>query len=91
MEEVYKRIIKRYLDDLKNIQEQSKIQEDELPSDSIERTLKFPGNSIEKFQESQEGMYYDSSKEFISCHVVTLPYSPSPLMALQYSTKGRFI
>jgi hypothetical protein len=48
MHGVYKNIIQRYLNDLKKSQEPSNIQEDELPGDSIERTLKIPGNSIGK-------------------------------------------
>jgi hypothetical protein len=65
MQEIYKKIIQKYLDDLKNIQEQSNIQEDELPGDSIEITLKFPSISIERIQEYQEELYYNSFEEFL--------------------------
>jgi hypothetical protein len=89
MHGVYKNIIQRYLNDLKKSQEPSNIQEDELPGDSIERTLKCPGNSIGKIQESQENLYYDSSKNLLSCHDAPLPSPPIPSMDLQDATKGR--
>ena len=60
MHEVYKNIIHRCLDDLKRSQEAQNIWETELPGDSIERTLKIDGNSIERIQEFQEELYYDS-------------------------------
>jgi hypothetical protein len=46
---LYKNRIQRYLNDLKKNQEPSKIQEDEFCGDYIERTLKRPGNSMERF------------------------------------------
>jgi hypothetical protein len=89
MHEVYKNIIQRYLNDLKKIQEPSKIWEDELPGDSIERTLKCPDNSIGKIQESQENPHGGSTKEPCSCHDAPFPSPPSPSMDLQDTTKGR--
>jgi hypothetical protein len=91
MHGVYKNIIQRCLNDLKKSQEAQNIWENELPGDSIERTLKIPGNSIGKIQKSQEDIYYDSSQEFISCCDVPFPSPPIPSMALQDSTKGRVI
>jgi hypothetical protein len=64
MHGVYKKIIQRYLNEIKKIQEPSNIWEDELPSDSIERTLKIPGNSIGKIQEYQENPHGGSTKNF---------------------------
>jgi hypothetical protein len=60
MHRVYKNIIQRCLNDLKEIQEIKNIWDDELPSDSIEINFKDPGNSIGKIQKSQEDIYYDS-------------------------------
>jgi hypothetical protein len=56
------------------------IRENELLGDSIKRTLKILGNSIERIQEFQEELYYDSSEEFLSYHDAPLPSSPSPSM-----------
>jgi hypothetical protein len=93
---VYKNLIERYLNDLKdNVlgslgtsqileslknQEPSNIWEDELPGDSIERTLKFLDNSIGKIQKSQENIHGDSTKEFISCCDAPFPSPPIPSM-----------
>jgi hypothetical protein len=67
---------------LKN-QEPSNIQEDELHGDSIEITLKCPGNSIGKIQKSQENIHGGSTKEFISCCDAPFPSPPSPSMDFQ--------
>jgi hypothetical protein len=88
MHEVCEMIIKICLNDLKNIQEQSNIRDNELHGDYIERNIKGPGNSIGKIQKSQEDIYYDSYEDFLSFHDAPLHYTPRPSMDLQDSSKG---
>jgi hypothetical protein len=91
MHKVYKNIIHRYLNYLEKSQEPPNILEDELPGDSIERTLTFLGNSIGKIQEYQENIHGGSTKEPFSCHDALLPSPPIPSMDLQDSRKGKVI
>jgi hypothetical protein len=76
MHVIYKNIIQRYLNDLKNNQEPPNIQEDELLGDSIEQNLKGPSNSIEKIKKYQENFHGSSTKELHSCCDATLPSPP---------------
>jgi hypothetical protein len=89
MNEIYKTIVQIYLNDLKKNQEPSNILEDEVPSDSIKRTLQCLGNSIGKIQETQENPHGDSTKEFISCRDSPLFSPPCPSMVFQNTEKGR--
>jgi hypothetical protein len=89
MQGIYEKIIQRCLSELKKSQEQSKIWENELPGNSIEKTLKCLDNSIEKIQECQEDIYYESFEEFRSCCDVPFPSTPIPSMSLKDVAKGR--
>jgi hypothetical protein len=91
MHGIYKNVIHKFLDDLKKIQEQSKIQENELPDDSIETNIKCHDNSIGTMQGFQEELYYDSYEEFLSYYYAPLHFLPITSMTSKYATKGRFI
>jgi hypothetical protein len=78
------------LNDLKKNQEPSKIREDELLGNSIEKTLKGLGNSTGKIKKSQENFHGGSTRELRSCCDATLPSPPCPSMAFQDGMKGRY-
>jgi hypothetical protein len=90
MKKVYKNIIQIYLNDLKNNQEPSKIREDEIHGDSIEKTLKGPSNSIEKIKKYQENFHGSSTKELRSCCDATFPSPSIPSMDFQDVVKGKY-
>jgi hypothetical protein len=88
MHGVYKKIIQRYLNDLKKIQEPSNIWEDELPSDSIKKNMKCSCNSIGKIQETQKNHHGDSTKELISCCDSNFHSPPRSSMDFQDTARG---